>query len=102
MFKSGVHGPKSWDQRNFWKNGPERTTDEEKFENADRGGTLTSEIKNVDPWFESKTINFSVEKLPGEVDFFSIESSFSHSPSELLLDTVDTVKFVGSGVDVES
>ena len=51
---------------------------------------------------ESKTtffMNFLVEKLPGEVDFFSIESSFSHSPSELLLDTVDTV---GSGVDVES
>ena len=57
---------------------------------------LTVFVTNI---FESKTINSSVEKLPGEVDFFSIESSFSHSPSELLLDTVDTV---GSGVDVES
>ena len=39
----------------------------------------------------------SNQNIPG--DFFSIESSFSHSPSELLLDTVDTVRFVGSGVE---
>ena len=44
-----VRGPDA-DQRNFGKSGPRRTTDQENFQSADRGGPRTSEIKNCGPF----------------------------------------------------
>ena len=47
--RSGPQSGPDLDQQNFWKNGPERTTDQGKFENADWGGPRTSVIKNRGP-----------------------------------------------------
>ena len=47
--RSGPRTGPDADQQNFWKSGPERTTDQGKFENADRGGPRTSVIKNRGP-----------------------------------------------------
>ena len=47
--RSGPRTGPDADQRNFGKSGPRRTTDQENFQNADRGGPRTSEIKNRGP-----------------------------------------------------